>query len=147
MTRQELKEETLREIVKLVSHLGTCRRSQVGAIVVRDGRIIMTGYNGSPPGEPHCLDVGCLMVNGHCMRTVHAESNCVARAASEGISLKGGTLYVYGWVTGGDLGICRTCNMLTKSAGIVSTVIVPWETESTPEHLPEGRYKSSVGRE
>lgn len=124
MTRQELKEQVLFEIVKEVSRLGTCNRSKVGAIIVRDGRIISTGYNGSPPGDPHCLDAGCDLVQEHCVRTTHAESNAIAFAARNGISTLDGVMYVTGWVTGGDLGICPTCEKLAKSAGIVKTVIV-----------------------
>lgn len=125
--RTELKMEVLREIVKAVSKLGTCKRSKVGAVIVRDGRIVSTGYNGSPPGEPHCLDVGCEMIDGHCARCVHAESNAIAFAARHGISTEGATIYVYGWITGGDLGICHACSKLAKSAGIIRTVIVPLE--------------------
>lgn len=125
--RDVLKHETLREMVKAISKLGTCKRSKVGALIVRDGRIITTGYNGSPPGEPHCLDVGCDMVDGHCIRTTHAEANAIAFAARHGISTLGATIYVYGWITGGNLGICHACNKLAKSAGIVETVIVPYE--------------------
>jgi dCMP deaminase len=124
MNRQILKEQVLFEIVKSISKLGTCSRSKVGAIIVRDGRIISTGHNGSPPGEPHCLDVGCTMVAGHCVATTHAESNAIAFAARSGISTLGATIYVTGWITGGDLGICPACEKLAKSAGIVKTVIV-----------------------
>jgi len=63
------------------------------------------------------------------MRTVHAESNCIAFAARHGISVEGGVIYVYGWITGGDLGICPTCNKLAESAGIIKTVIVPLPLE------------------
>lgn len=131
--RSQLKQSTFDNIVKAIAQLGTCRRSKVGAIIVRDGRIISTGYNGSPPGEPHCLDIGCLMDNGHCVRTVHAESNAIAFAARHGIAVEGATILVYGWVTGGNLGICPSCDKLAKSAGIIKTVIVPLETTTEVE--------------
>jgi len=129
--REQVKQEVIFEMVKAVSRLGTCLRSKVGALIVKDGRIVSSGYNGSPPGEPHCLDVGCLMVNGHCLRTTHAESNAIAFAAREGRSTLGATLYVYGWITGGDLGICPACDKLAKAAGIVKTVIVPMKNETS----------------
>lgn len=122
--REQLKKDVISEIVKTVSKLGTCLRSKVGCVIVRDGRILSTGYNGSPPGLPHCLDVGCEMVNGHCVRCTHAESNAIAWSARQGISIDGATIYVYGWITGGELGICPSCDKLAKSAGIKRTVIV-----------------------
>jgi dCMP deaminase len=128
LDRQILKDETLKEITKLMSHLGTCSRAKVGCLIVRDGRIIMTGYNGSPPGEPHCIDVGCQMVDGHCVRTTHAEANAIAFAAKEGISTRGAIIMVYGWVTGGDLGICHACEKLAKAAGILKIEVIPYES-------------------
>jgi len=127
ISRQQFKEHTLQEITKLVSYQGTCKRAQVGCLIVRDGRILCTGYNGSPPGEPHCTDVGCLMVNGHCVRTTHAEANAIAFCARHGIATEGATIMVYGWITGGDVGICPACDKLAKSAGIVQTVIIPYD--------------------
>jgi len=125
--REQLKIEVMHEIVKSLSKLGTCKRAKVGALIVRDGRIISTGYNGSPPGFPHCEDVGCEMVDGHCIRTTHAEANAIAFAARHGIPTDGATIYVYGWITGGDLGICHACDKLARSAGIARTEIVPFE--------------------
>jgi dCMP deaminase len=127
LSRQFLKEDTLKQITKLISKLGTCNRAKVGCVIAKEGRIISTGYNGSPPGEPHCIDIGCIMVDGHCIATTHAEANAIAFAARHGLKLEGSTLYVYGWITGGDLGICPTCEKLRKSAGIVKVVVIPYE--------------------
>lgn len=66
--------------------MSTCLREKVGAILVKDKRIISTGYNGAPRGLEHCTDVGCLIVNNHCTRAVHAEANAL-------IFGKGSTLY------------------------------------------------------
>ena len=77
-----------------VARRSTCNRAQVGAIIVRDKRILTTGYNGSPTGLPHCTDVGCLMVGGHCVRTLHAEQNAIIQAALHGVSTDGATIYV-----------------------------------------------------
>lgn len=71
----------------------TCPRKHVGSVFVRDRHIIATGYNGSIAGMPHCDEVGCMMIEGHCERTVHAETNAIAMAAKYGISLKEATCY------------------------------------------------------
>lgn len=106
--------------VRALSLLGTCQRAKVGALIVRDGRIISTGYNGSPPDEPHCLDVGCDMVDGHCVRTTHAEANAICFAAKSGVATAHSTMWVYGW----DGGICHRCYKLCLSAGIEDIMIV-----------------------
>jgi dCMP deaminase len=61
------------DIAFMVSERSTCPRLHVGAVLVNDKRIKATGYNGSPKGFPHCDEAGCLMVNNHCVRTIHAE--------------------------------------------------------------------------
>lgn len=68
------------EISKLISKRGTCSRKKVGAVIVKDNDIISTGYNGSPKGMEHCSDIGCLMENKHCIRTIHAEQNALLKA-------------------------------------------------------------------
>lgn len=81
-------------IAKIVATRSTCDRLRAGAVLVKDKRIISTGYNGSPPGLPHCDDVGHKMEEGHCIGTVHAEENCVLQAAAlGGVSTKGSTIY------------------------------------------------------
>ena len=79
------------EIVQAVSKLGSCNRAKVGAVIVKDKRIISTGYNGSPSGTGSCNDVGCLMIDGHCKRTIHAEVNAVLHGDRR--DLVGATLY------------------------------------------------------
>jgi dCMP deaminase len=77
-----------------VAQRSTCDRAHVGAIIVRDKRILTTGYNGAPRGLPHCTEVGHLMINNHCVRTLHAEQNAIIQAALHGVSVEGGTIYV-----------------------------------------------------
>src|SRR5712692_10370156 len=55
----------------------TCPRKHVGAVIVRDRTVLSTGYNGSIRGLPHCEEVGCVMEDGHCVTTVHAEANAI----------------------------------------------------------------------
>ena len=64
-----------------VSTRSTCNRKHVGAVVVRNKTILSTGYNGSIKGLPHCDEVGCEMVDGHCIRTTHAEANAILKVA------------------------------------------------------------------
>ena len=80
------------------SHLlalrSTCKRLSVGATIVKDNRIIAGGYNGSVAGEVHCIDEGCLIEDGHCIRTIHAEMNALLQCAKQGVSTEGATIYV-----------------------------------------------------
>ncbi|PIY96915.1 MAG: dCMP deaminase [Candidatus Kerfeldbacteria bacterium CG_4_10_14_0_8_um_filter_42_10] len=81
-------------IVKIVSTRSTCDRLHAGAVLVKNNRIVATGYNGSPPGLPHCDEVGHLMEEGHCVRTIHAEHNVLLQTAViPGGSTEGSTLY------------------------------------------------------
>lgn len=99
------------KIARQVASRGTCHRKHVGCVIVRDRAILATGYNGSIRGLPHCDEVGHMMENGHCTRTVHSEANAVAQAARHGISLSGGELYV-------TASPCWTCFKLLINSGI-----------------------------
>jgi dCMP deaminase len=82
-------------IAKIISSRATCDRARIGAVMVKNKRIISTGYNGAPPGLPHCDGPeGHLMEEGHCIRTLHAEENCILQLATVGgMSAEGSTLY------------------------------------------------------
>ena len=99
------------DIIKAISKRSTCSTKRVGAILVKDNRIISTGYNGSPQGTEHCEDNGCLIENEACIRTVHAESNVIAFAAKYGIATEGSALYT-------TMAPCFTCAKLIINAGI-----------------------------
>ena len=77
-----------------VSKRSTCDRKNVGAVIVKDKMILSTGYNGSIRGLPHCDEIGHEMVNGHCVRTTHAEANAIVQAAKNGVKIKGSEIYV-----------------------------------------------------
>lgn len=104
-------DEYFMQITLQVAKRSTCPRAAVGAVIVRDKRILTTGYNGAPIGLPHCTEVGCLMVDGHCLRTLHAEQNAIIQAALHGVSVDGGTLYVTHQP-------CNTCAKMIINAGI-----------------------------
>lgn len=110
------------EIAHLVATRATCPRRSVGAVLVKDRRILATGYNGAPTGMAHCPDLGqttdwpagCLRA-GHCIRALHAEQNVLLQAAKIGISCAGADLYV----------TCQPCNMCAKmivNAGVVKVI-------------------------
>ena len=88
-------------ITELVAGRSTCMRRKVGAVLVRDKRIITTGYNGAPANVRHCLEVGCLreqlgIPSGErheLCRGLHAEQNAIIQAALYGVSVDGATLY------------------------------------------------------
>ncbi len=89
------------DIVELVSMRSTCLRRRVGAVLVRDRRILATGYNGAPSGIMHCAERGCLrdqmnIPSGErheLCRGLHGEQNAVIQAALHGVGIKGATLY------------------------------------------------------
>ena len=104
------------EIAHAVATRATCPRKSVGCVIVsRDNHILTTGYNGSPPGMPHCTEAGCDMLDGHCVRASHAETNAVAQAARHGISIEGATVYVTAYP-------CWNCFRQLLVAGVSSVV-------------------------
>lgn len=98
-----------------VAKRSTCERAQVGAVIVKEKRILTTGYNGSPRGLPHCSEAGCLMDNGHCVRTLHAEQNAIIQAALHGVITAGATIYVTHQP-------CFLCAKMIINAGLVRIV-------------------------
>ncbi|TRM12762.1 ComE operon protein 2 [Lentibacillus cibarius] len=78
----------------LLAMRSTCTRLMVGATIVRDKRIIAGGYNGSVSGGVHCIDEGCYIIDGHCVRTIHAEANALLQCAKFGVPTDGAEIYV-----------------------------------------------------
>lgn len=107
-----------------VAARATCDRGKCGAVIVKDKRIMTTGYVGAPAGLPHCDEAGHdirQVINGndevsqHCVRTLHAEQNAILQAARFGIALEGSTLFC-------KMTPCRTCAMMIINAGIKRVV-------------------------
>lgn len=99
---------------------GTCDRGRSGCVIVKDKRVVSTGYVGSPPGLPHCDDVGHDMhtvinedgtKSQHCIRTSHAEQNAMIQAARFGVAIEAGTMYC-------KMVPCHVCAKQAVSAGI-----------------------------
>ncbi|HPJ00395.1 MAG TPA: ComE operon protein 2 [Enterococcus sp.] len=95
----------------LLSLRSTCTRLEVGATLVKDRRIIAGGYNGSVSGDHHCIDDGCYIVDGHCIRTIHAEMNALLQCAKLGISTEGAEIYVTHFP-------CLPCTKAILQAGV-----------------------------
>jgi dCMP deaminase len=110
------------EIAKLVATRATCQRRAVGAVLVRDRRILATGYNGAPRGLSHCPENGphedwpngCMRA-GHCIRSLHAEQNALLQAAAIGIPCEGASIYV-------TCQPCNTCAKMLINAGVKRVV-------------------------
>ena len=111
------------EITRLVVSRSTCLRRQVGAVIVKDKKILATGYNGAPSGVAHCIDVGCLrdelgIPSGErheLCRGLHAEQNAIIQAAYHGVSINGATLYCTNLP-------CIICTKMLINAGITRVV-------------------------
>lgn len=155
------KELVFLSIAHTLAELSTCPRKAVGALIVRDGRCVSWGYNGAPPGLPHCeendhgwqtttmtertilMEQLGLMYDGKnlekiasdrfgCRNTTHAEANALAFAAREGISTDGGTLFT-------TVSPCSTCSRLLIAAGIVRVIAdEPYRDQQPLEMLRDG---------
>jgi dCMP deaminase len=113
-------DEYFMNIAELSGTRGTCDRGRSGCAIVRDKRILCTGYVGSPMGLNHCDEIGHEMhtvisedgtTSRHCIRTSHAELNAIANAARLGVSLEGSTLYCH-------MTPCYTCAKIIINSGI-----------------------------
>lgn len=115
------------DIAGRVATRSTCPRRSVGAVIVVNKRILATGYNGAPAGMDHCTDVGCLMMDGHCVRTLHAEQNAIIQAAQFGVSTGGAGIYV-------TSSPCLNCAKAIINAGIVKV----WYWQGYPDEIASG---------
>ena len=114
MTRIDLDEYFMR-FAHLTKLRGTCKRKQVGSVIVLNNNVVSTGYNGSASGAPHCTEAGCLVVNNSCLRCSHSEENSVINAMKNNSSVVGATIYVTTFP-------CFRCIRLLRNAGIVRIV-------------------------
>jgi len=109
-------DEYFLKLAMLASERSTCPRMHCGCVFVKDKFVLATGYNGSLPGHPHCDDVGCLVVENHCVRTNHAEINALTQAAIHGVNIKGATAYITNMS-------CTTCAKALIAAGIKLVIV------------------------
>lgn len=109
-------DEYFLKLAMLASERATCPRMHCGCVLVKNRFVLATGYNGSLPEQPHCEDVGCLVVDNHCVRTNHAEINALVQAAIHGVTIKGATAYITNMS-------CTTCAKALIAAGISRVVV------------------------
>lgn len=122
MAEQDLRpswETYFMDIAALVAKRSTCLRRSVGAVIIKDKRILTTGYNGAPSGIQHCLEIGCLRAEMNVAsgerhelcRGIHAEQNAIIQAAFHGVSIRGATLFCTNLP-------CSICAKMIINAGI-----------------------------
>ena len=129
------------EMAQVASKRSTCMRRSVGAVTVKDKRLLATGYNGTPRGMAHCEEVGCLRTKlnvpsgkmHELCRGIHAEQNAVIQAAVHGVSVDGGTLYCTHQP-------CVVCTKILINAGISRIVYA----NPYPDELAENMMKEAT---
>ena len=127
------------QIAREVAKRSTCLRRHVGAVIVKDKRILSTGYNGAPTGFPHCDETGCLreqlgIPSGErqeICRGLHAEQNAIIQAALHGVSVAGADIYTTHQP-------CITCAKMVINAGVKRVVFL--------ESYPDGLARSFLGQ-
>jgi dCMP deaminase len=136
-------DEYFLEIAGIVSKRSTCLRRKVGALIVKDRRILATGYNGTPSGITHCEEAGCLRTKlnipsgekHELCRGLHGEHNAFLQAALYGISVKDSTLYITNQP-------CIICAKMIINAGIKEVVIAgDYPDKMAREFLDEAGIK------
>ncbi len=136
-------DEYFLELARLVAKRSTCLRRHVGAVLVKDKKILTTGYNGAPSGVRHCTDIGCLrekmkIPSGErheLCRGLHAEQNVLLQAALHGTSTKGSTLYVTNQP-------CMICAKMLINAGIKEIIIADgYPDKLAKDFLKEAKIK------
>ena len=139
-------DEYFMKITATVAERSTCLRRHVGAVLVRDKRILSTGYNGSPRGIRHCSEVGCLRERKNIpsgerhelCRGLHAEMNALIQAANHGVRIEGATLYSTTYP-------CSLCAKMLINGGIVRIVAAQdYPDALAKEMLDEARIEVVV---
>ena len=141
-------DEYFMSIAEMVGTRGTCDRGRSGCIIVKDKRVLVTGYVGSPAGLPHCDEAGHEMhkvthddgtESMHCIRTIHAEQNAVAQAARIGVPLEGATVYC-------KMVPCYTCAKILMNSGIQRVVASKdyHSSKQTKRLFKDGKIKLSI---
>ncbi len=136
-------DEYFLEMASLVAKRSTCLRRSVGAVLVKDKRILATGYNGAPSGLKHCGEVGCLRLKlkvpsgerHELCRALHAEQNALIQSSLHGISVKGAILYT-------TTQPCVICAKMLINAGITEIVMSQgYPDKMSMDFLKQARIK------
>ena len=129
-------DEYFLDIAALVSRRSSCRRRSVGAVLVKERRILATGYNGAPTGLRHCLDLGCLREQNNVpsgerhelCRGLHAEQNSIIQAALHGVSVRDATLYCTNHP-------CVICAKMIINAGVAKVIFREGYSDQLSEEM------------
>lgn len=105
------KDQYFLKMADVVAERSTCLRKKIGSVLVKDGMVLSTGYNGAPKGLPHCTDENCIVENGHCVRTIHSEVNAILQAAYHGVATEGASLYT-------QFLPCPNCSKVLINSGV-----------------------------
>lgn len=124
------------KIADVVKERSTCLRRQVGAVIVKDNRVLATGYNGVPTGITHCSEVGCLRLKlnvpsgerHELCRGLHAEQNAIIQAAKYGININGSKIYT-------NTKPCSICTKMIINAGIKEIVYIDFYNDTLADEL------------
>lgn len=139
-------DEYFMQIARLVAQRATCLRRKVGAVIVKDKRMLATGYNGAPSGLKHCLEIGCLreklkIPSGQrheLCRGLHGEQNAIIQASLYGISVKGSSIYITNQP-------CVICAKMLINAGISEIIISDaYPDEMAMEFLKEAGIRVRI---
>lgn len=134
------------EIASLVATRTTCLRRQVGAVIVKDKRLLSTGYNGAPVGLRHCAEIGCLREKlgvrsgekHELCRAIHAEQNAIIQAATFGVPLQGASIYITHFP-------CVLCSKMIINAGIKRIVYSQgYPDQMSRDILKEAKLKTEL---
>ena len=133
-------DEYFLQLARQAATRSTCLRREVGAVLVRDRRVLATGYNGAPRGVAHCLDVGCLRdelgipsgERAELCRAIHAEQNAIIQAALHGVAIEGATLYT-------TLQPCVLCAKMLINCGVREIHYV----EGYPDDLSRSMFEEA----
>lgn len=122
----------------VASERGTCDRKRVGAVLVKDKYVISTGYNGAIAGMPNCDEIGHDMVDGHCVRVIHAEHNALIQAAKYGHAVEGAVCYC-------TLSPCWLCFRLLVQAGVKRFVYAePYRADDNAKRIGEVQRRLKI---
>jgi dCMP deaminase len=140
--KRPTKDEYFMKMAHLAASRSTCLRRKVGAVIVKESRVLSTGYNGAPKGLPHCEEVGCIRKDKNIptgerhelCRGVHAEQNAVIQAAVFGTSIKDGKIYTTNQP-------CVVCAKILINASITEII---YENEYIDELAKEVLSQSDV---
>jgi dCMP deaminase len=130
-------DEYFLDLAKAAATRATCDRAQVGCILVKDNRVLSTGYNASISGHPHCDDEGHIIVDNSCIRAAHAEENAVVTAARFGISVADTTAYTTHFP-------CWRCFRMLTNAGVKRIVYSNFKLNNISRQILNEYLNSSI---